>query len=46
MLEDGSFSYELVEIPFLKSVVQLRYSCENDIVFLGNDQILYGIASN
>lgn len=46
VLENQTYSYELIEIPFVKSVVQLRYTCENDIVFLGSDQILYAILSD
>ena len=34
-----------MEIPFLKSIPQLKYTYQNDIVFLANDQILYAVSS-
>lgn len=43
--ENETFSYELIEVPFIKSIMSLKYTIQNDIVFLGNDQILYGISS-
>ena len=39
-------SYELVELPSIKSIKQLKYTYENEIVFLANDQILYGIVED
>lgn len=38
------YSYEIIEVPFLKCINQLKYTYQNEIVFLGNDQVLYAIA--
>jgi hypothetical protein len=42
--ETETYYYELIEVPFLKTIAALKYTCQNDIVFLGNDQILYGVS--
>lgn len=33
-----------MEIPFIKSIALLKYTSENDLVFLGSDQILYAVS--
>lgn len=38
-----NMSYQLIELPFLKSVKQLKFTYENDIIFLANNQAIYGI---
>lgn len=42
--EKTNFSYELIEVPFLKTIYQLKYTYQNEILFLGNDQIIYAIS--
>jgi hypothetical protein len=41
---NGKLRFQICELP-VKSVLELRFTYENDIVFLGNNRILYGIAA-
>lgn len=46
MEHDLTLWYELVELPFLKAVKLLKFSYENEILLLGNDQSIYAIADD
>ena len=42
--QNGKLRFQICELP-VKSVLELKFTYENDIVFLGNNRILYGIGA-
>lgn len=39
---NGKLRFQICELP-VKSVLELKFTYENDIVFLGNNRVLYGV---
>jgi len=39
---NGKLRFQICELP-VKSVLELRFTYENDIIFLGNNRLIYGI---
>ena len=43
MAENEDISYELIELDFITSVRQLKYTYQNNVLLLGSDQVIYTI---
>lgn len=41
---NGKLRFQICELP-VKSVLELKFTYENDIIFLGNNRILYGVGT-
>lgn len=41
---NGKLKFQICELP-VKSVLELKFTYENDIILLGNNRILYGICA-
>lgn len=41
----GKLSYQMTELP-LKGVLCARFTHQNDLILLGNDRVIYGIAKD
>lgn len=39
---NGKLRFQICELP-VKSVLELKFTYENDIIFLGNNRLIYGI---